>query len=81
MDWINSIFTEQTFTQAILVLCIICAVGLALSRIRLWGISLGVTFVFFTGILAPRILVLCCISTLSGSRSDPDSSHLSNKVG
>ena len=52
MDWINSIFTEQTFTQAILVLCIICAVGLALSRIRLWGISLGVTFVFFTGILA-----------------------------
>ena len=52
MDWISSIFTEQTFTQAILVLCIICAVGLALSRIRIWGISLGVTFVFFTGILA-----------------------------
>ena len=52
MEWISSIFTEQTFTQAILVLCIICAVGLALSRIRIWGISLGVTFVFFTGILA-----------------------------
>ena len=52
MDWLDSIFTQQTFTQAILVLCLICAAGLALSKIKIGGISLGVTFVFFTGILA-----------------------------
>lgn len=52
MDWLHEIFIEQTFLQAILVLSIICAIGLALGHIKLWGVSLGVTFVFFTGILA-----------------------------
>lgn len=55
MEWISDIFTGQTFTQAILILCIICAAGLALAKIRFWGISLGVTFVFFTGILAGHL--------------------------
>ncbi len=52
MDWIINIFTEQTFTQAILILSLICAVGLGLGNIKVFGISLGVIFVFFTGILA-----------------------------
>ncbi|MDE5890011.1 MAG: transporter, partial [Bacteroidales bacterium] len=52
MEWIHEIFVEPTFIQAILVLSIICAIGLALGQIKLWGVSLGVTFVFFTGILA-----------------------------
>ena len=52
MDWLREIFVEQTFIQAILVLSIICAVGLMLAKVQVKGISLGVTFVFFTGILA-----------------------------
>lgn len=52
MEWIYEIFVEQTFIQAILVLSIICATGLALGQIKICGISLGVTFVFFAGILA-----------------------------
>lgn len=52
MDWIIDIFTDQTFVQATLVLAFICAVGLALGQIKVRGISLGVTFVFFAGILA-----------------------------
>lgn len=52
MDWLTELFTQQTFIQAILVLSIICAIGLALGGIRIKGVSLGVTFVFFTGILA-----------------------------
>ena len=38
--------------QAVVVLSLIVAVGLALGKIHIGGISLGVTFVFFTGILA-----------------------------
>ena len=38
--------------QAVVVLSLISAIGLGLGKIRLWGVSLGVTFVFFTGILA-----------------------------
>ena len=52
MDWIIQIFTEHTFTQAALVLALICACGLAMGRIKIFGVSLGVTFVFFAGILA-----------------------------
>lgn len=35
-----------------MVLSLICAVGLALGKIRIFGISLGSTFVFFAGIIA-----------------------------
>lgn len=52
MDWLIEIFTEQTFIQAILILSLICATGLALGQIKVGGISLGVTFVFFAGIIA-----------------------------
>ena len=52
MNWFIEIFTEQTFIQAILILSLICAVGLALGQIKIGGVSLGVTFVFFAGIIA-----------------------------
>lgn len=52
MDWFNELFTEQTFTQAVMILSIICAAGLALGHIKIKGISLGVTSVFFAGIIA-----------------------------
>ena len=52
MNWFSELFTQQTFIQAILVLSIICATGLALGKIKIFGISLGATFVFFAGIMA-----------------------------
>ena len=51
MDWIIEVFTQQTFIQAVLVVSLICAVGLALGKIRIFGVSLGSTFVFFTGLI------------------------------
>ena len=38
--------------QAVMVLSLISASGLALGNIKIFGISLGVTFVFFAGIIA-----------------------------
>ena len=52
MNWITDIFTGNTFTQAALVLSLICACGLAMGKIKIFGVSLGVTFVFFAGIFA-----------------------------
>ncbi len=52
MNWFTEIFTQQTFTQAILVISLICAAGIGLGNIKIKGISLGVIFVFFVGILA-----------------------------
>ena len=55
MNWITDLFTTQTPLQAVVVISMIIAVGLGLGKIRLGGISLGVAFVFFTGILAGHL--------------------------
>lgn len=55
MDWFSALFTEQSFLQAILILSLICALGLVLSKVKIKGVSLGVTFVFFAGILAGHL--------------------------
>lgn len=47
----NMLFTPSA-VQAVVVLSIICAAGLALGKIKILGISLGVAFVFFIGIVA-----------------------------
>jgi uncharacterized transporter YbjL len=52
MNWFTELFTQPTFIQAILILSLISATGLALGKIRIFGVSLGVTFVFFAGIIA-----------------------------
>lgn len=52
MNWFTDIFSHHTFIQAILVVSAISAIGLALGKIKIFGISLGATFVFFAGIMA-----------------------------
>ena len=55
MEWLNALFMEQSALQTVVVLSLICSVGLALGKIRLGGVSLGVAFVFFIGILAGHL--------------------------
>lgn len=55
MNWLSEIFSEHSFIQAILVLSLICAAGLACNKLKFKGVSLGVTFVFFAGILAGHL--------------------------
>ncbi|MDR3220382.1 MAG: putative transporter [Dysgonamonadaceae bacterium] len=52
MDWLLDIIYEQSVIQAVVVISIISAIGISLGKIRLFGVSLGITFVFFTGIIA-----------------------------
>ena len=55
MDFINLLLINHSALQAIIVVALICALGLALGKIKIWGISLGVTFVFFVGIIAGHL--------------------------
>lgn len=55
MNWFESLFFEQSPLQAVCVISVIIACGLGLGKLRICGISLGVTFVFFTGILAGHL--------------------------
>lgn len=52
MEWLFSLFIEHSALQAVIILSLISAIGLGLGKIHICGISLGVTFVFFAGILA-----------------------------
>ena len=52
MNWFTELFTQHTFIQAVMILSLICASGIALGNIKVFGVSLGVTFVFFAGIIA-----------------------------
>ena len=38
--------------QAVVIVSLICAVGLMFGKVRVLGVSLGITFVFFAGIIA-----------------------------
>lgn len=55
LDWINALFTIPSPVQAVVVISLIIAVGTALSKIKFMGVSLGVSFVFFIGIIAGNL--------------------------
>lgn len=71
MQWISDIFLTHSAMQAVIVLSIIIAGGLALGKLRVKGVSLGVTFVFFAGILAGHL----------GLSIDPTILHYTENLG
>lgn len=55
MEWLDSLFVDHSPLQAVIVISVIIALGLGLGKIKVMGVSLGVTFVFFVGILAGHL--------------------------
>lgn len=55
MEWIDGLFNIHSAIQTVVLLSLIISVGLALGRIHIKGISLGVAFVFFIGIVAGHL--------------------------
>lgn len=55
MNWLVNTLITPSPIQAVIVICLISALGLGLSKLRFKGISLGVTYVFFFGILAGAV--------------------------
>lgn len=55
MEWFTDLFIEHSALQAVIILSLITAIGLGFGKLHLFGVSLGVTFVFFIGILAGHL--------------------------
>lgn len=56
MDWLIHLFTEtDSIAHTVLLYACVIALGVYLGKIKFFGISLGVTFVLFAGILAGHI--------------------------
>lgn len=55
MNWFTDLFLKESIAQTILIYSIVIASGVMLGKIKIFGISLGVTFVLFAGIVAGHL--------------------------
>ncbi len=51
MNWINELIWGQGVGHSILLLSFVIALGIQLGKIKIFGVSLGITFVLFVGII------------------------------
>ena len=50
MEWITSLFFGSSIAHTVFTLAIAIAIGIALGKIKIAGISLGITWILFVGI-------------------------------
>ena len=66
MNWIINLFTNtESIAHISLLYAVVIAVGILLGKIKIGGISLGVTFVLFAGIVAGHIGFTAPVNILS----------------
>ena len=66
MDWIINLFTTtDSVAHIALLYAVVISVGILLGKIKFGGISLGVTFVLFAGIVAGHIRFTAPVEILS----------------
>ncbi len=52
MDWLHGLLTdENSIAHIMLLYAFVVAIGVLLGKIKFFGVSLGVTFVLFVGII------------------------------
>lgn len=55
MEWFKTLLFEEGIAHTVLIYSIVIAIGVMLGKIKFFGISLGVTFVLFVGILVGHL--------------------------
>ncbi|MDD4198665.1 MAG: putative transporter [Paludibacter sp.] len=55
LDWLFSLFTEDGIAHTILLYAFVIAMGVMIGKVKFFGVSLGVTFVLFVGILVGHL--------------------------
>lgn len=50
MDWIVDLLSKQSFAQTIIIFGVVIALGIWFGKIKIFGVSLGVTWVLFIGL-------------------------------
>ena len=71
MNWFNTLFMEHGVANALVIIAMIIAVGLTLSKIKMGKVNLGVTWILFAGIAAGQL----------GLSIDPVISHFIKEFG
>ena len=55
MSWLNELLWGEGIAHSVMLLAFVIAAGIQLGKIKIFGISLGITFVLFVGILLGQI--------------------------
>lgn len=71
MDWLVELITGTGIAHAIMVLALVISMGLLLGKIKIFGISLGTTWILFFGIFLGHL----------GLAIDPDVLHFLKEFG
>ncbi|MEP7143860.1 MAG: putative transporter [Ferruginibacter sp.] len=51
MNWFIQLFTEPSVAQAVIIYSLVIALGIYLGKVKILGISLGITWVLFVGLI------------------------------
>ena len=57
MDWFTELWIGNGVAHTLLIYAIVIAIGVMLGKVKIFGISLGATFVLFCGILVGLLVV------------------------
>jgi putative transport protein len=71
MDWLISLFTAESPAQSIFVLALVAVLGLALGKLRIFGIGVGIAGVLFAGLLFGHL----------GIKIEPGVMHFAREAG
>lgn len=50
MEWINDLMFGSGVAHAIFVFALVISIGILLGKIKIFGVSLGITWILFVGI-------------------------------
>lgn len=71
LDWLISLFTEDGIAHTILLYAFVIAMGVMIGKVKFFGVSLGITFVLFVGILVGHL----------GFSANPELMHFMREFG
>lgn len=71
MNWFLKLITEQSIPQTVIIYGVVIALGIWLGRIKIAGISLGVTWILFLGLIVSYL----------GINLNPETEHFLKEFG
>ncbi|PKO99230.1 MAG: transporter [Bacteroidetes bacterium HGW-Bacteroidetes-8] len=71
MDWIKTLFLNESVAQSVVILAAVISIGILLSKIKIANISFGITWILFAGIAFSHF----------GLRINPDMLHFVKEFG
>ena len=89
MEWLHTLFFGSGIAHAVLTFALVITIGILLGKVKIGGISLGITWILFVGIVLSHFGMTVdgevrhfvqefCSSSRSVCKSDRDFSRRSN---